>query len=355
MVPRCFALSALAVALLGQTPQQTPQNPPWPTPSSSPTIRPQITAPDENPPPRHAQAPGSPRTVEIPLLDCSGIPCIDMSTGSGKTLRLLIDTGEANSYLDTKAAQALGVDLQPLKGGDNSTISEVQQTVVPGAKLGDLAMGDFPFLVLDTTQQPDKLGEKPQPLPGDGALTYRAFQNRLLEIDYPHHLVRISSPEEAGQACPQNCSDLLIKHFGNYGPATLTAGGFTVNGQAVDVQIDTLFTGTMLIYPTAVEKLGLKKESKGKHKEFFPYTQGGVKLGRFDGAAESFRDMPLMQDAPLYFFTSDDHPPAVQFDATVGSGLLSHAIVTFDFKGMHMWMMSATAPASQTTSPPGSY
>jgi len=285
--------------------------------------------------------------VEIPLLDCSGLPCVDLATGNGKTLRLLIDTGEVNSYLDVKAAQGLGVALQPLQGSDGNSVNEVQRTVVPGAHFGDLPMGDFPFMVWDTTPQPDKPGEKVQPLPADGALTYSAFKNRLLQIDYAKHVVRLSQPETDPQPCPRECSELTIKHFGNFGPVTLTANGFAVNGQPVDVQIDTLFTGTMLVYPGSVEKLGLKKQSKAKHKEFFPYTQGGLKLARSDGATESFRNTPLIENAPLYFTTSEDRPPAMQFDATVGSGLLSHATVTFDFKSMRVWMETASRTAPQ--------
>ncbi len=296
-------------------------------------------------------APIPPKLFEIPLLDCSGLPCVDLATGSGKTLRLLIDTGEANSYLDIKVAQSLGLDLQPLKGSDGNTINEVQQTTAPGAHFGDLAMGDFPFMVLDTTPQPDKPGEKIARLPGDGALTYGAFKNRLLQIDYANHVVRISEPQDDAQPCPRSCSELVIKHFGGFGPVTLTADGFTLNGQPIDAQVDTLFTGTMLVYPGSVEKLGLKKESKSKHKETFPYTQGGLRLARADGATESFRDVPLMQNAPLYFGTADDHLPAVKFDATVGSGLLSHATLTFDFKSMHMWMEAAGAPQTQQAPP----
>ena len=282
--------------------------------------------------------------IEIPLLNCSGLPCIDMSTANGKTLRLLIDTAESNSYLDTKAAQDLGLDLKPLKGTGDSTITEVQQTVITGAKLGDLPMGDFPFMVLDTTRTPDKPGTQLERLPGDGALTYSAFRTRLLQLDYPHQLVRISDPQDTASPCPHSCGDLATTRIGKYGPLTVTASGFAIDGQPVDAQIDTLFTGTMLVYPDSVEKLGLKKQSKAKRKEFFPYVESGIKLARFDGVTESFRDATLIDDAPLYFFTSNDRPPAVQFDVTVGSGLLSHAAVTFDFKGMHMWIDQA-APA----------
>lgn len=281
-----------------------------------------------------------PRMVEVPLLDCAGLPCVELTTGSGKTLRLLIDLGEANAYLDTKAAQALGLELQALKGSDGGDISEVQQTVVPGARLGDLPLGDFPFLVLDTTPQPDKLGQKTEPLPGDGALTYGAFKNRLVQMDTRNHVLRVSEPQADAEPCPHDCSDLAIKHVGNWGPVTLTTKGFTVNGQSIEVQLDTLFTGTLLIYPGSVEKLGLKRESKAKPKELFPYTQGGVKLARANEGALAFRGIPLLPDGPVYFGAKDANLPAVQFDATAGMGVLSRATATFDLKGMHFWMDS---------------
>lgn len=282
-----------------------------------------------------------PRMAEVPLLDCSGLPCVDLGTGSGKTLRLLIDLGEVNAYLDVKAAQTLGVDLHSLKGSAGGDIDQVQQTVVPGAHLGDLPLGDFPFMVLDTTPQPDKAGQNVQPLPADGALTYGAFKNRLVQIDSQTHVLRISEPLSQAQPCPHDCSNLVIKHFGNWGPVTLTAEGFSVNGQPIDTQLDTLFTGTMLIYPASVEKLGLKKQSKSKHKEMFPYTQGGIRLARADDGAVIYRGTQLLSNGPLFFATPDAHLPAVQFDATAGLGLLRHAIATFDFKSMHFWMDSA--------------
>lgn len=290
-----------------------------------------------------------PRSAEIPMLDCSGLPCVDMTIGGGKTLRLLIDTGEINSYIDSKVAQSLGLELHALNAADGTAVSEVQQTVAPGAKLGDLPMGDFPFMVLDTTPQPNKPGQEAQPLPGDGALTFSAFKNRLLELDYAKRVIRVSEPQDAAQPCPHDCSELVVKRFGRFGPVTLTAGGFAVNGQPINVQIDTLFTGTMLIYPTSVEKLGLKKDAKAKHKDFFPFTQGGLKLARADGATESFRGVQLMQDAPLYFLTSDEPSPSVQFDGVVGDALLNRGLVSFDFKSMHMWIEPA---AVATPAPP---
>ena len=277
-----------------------------------------------------------PSLHEIPLLDCSGLPCVELATASGKTLKLLIDLGSVNAYLDSKAAQNAGLPLQELKGGN----AAVQETTVAGARLGDLPLGDFPFMVLDTSPELAAPGSKKSlPLPADGALAFGAFQNRLLQLDFTKRVIRVSEPENESADCPHVCGDLIRQRMGQYGPATLTATGFEVNGQPVTAQIDTLFTGTMLIYPRSVERLGLKKASKTKSKDEFPYIQSGLKLGHSDGFALSFRGTALMPDGPLYFWSAkEEAPPSVTFDATVGTALLSRGIVTFEFKGMHFWI-----------------
>ncbi|HEX4751022.1 MAG TPA: hypothetical protein VH302_15890 [Bryobacteraceae bacterium] len=272
------------------------------------------------------------------------MPCIEMSTGSGKTLRLIIDLGEPNSYLDLKAVQSLATDMKPMKAEGDADISQVQQTVVPGAKIGDLPMGDFPFTVLDTTPSPDQLNAKEiPPFPADGVLAFRAFQNRIIAIDYAHQKVRISEPLDSEQPCPHDCTQLVVRHVGKYGPVTITSDGFSVSGKPVQAQIDTMFTGTMLIYQDFVKQLGLNKLAKAKHKEFFPYLLGGVRLAQAEGPSLGYNGM-VIYDIPLYFFDKEDaHEDPANYDVTVGSGLFSHGTAVFDFKGNHFWLEPAGA------------
>jgi hypothetical protein len=165
----------------------------------------------------------------------------------------------------------------------------------------------------------------------------------MLEIDGPHRIVRVSEPLKDAIPCPNACGDIVIKHFGQFGPVTLTVDGFEVNGQRIDAQIDTLFTGTMLIYPAAVERLGIKKLAKSKQKEDFPYAQDGIRLSRADNASFGFRGTTLLSNAPVYFwYEKDETPSTTQFDGTVGTGLLSHAVLSFDFKGQHFWIRAVS-------------
>jgi hypothetical protein len=288
--------------------------------------------------------PGSPQAQfhEIPLLDCSGLPCLEMISTSGKTIKLVIDTAEPNSFLDIKVAQTLDPNVKPIKSGNDTDISQVQQTTVAGARIGDLPMGDFPFMAIDTS--PDSTQPKAKDIPAfpaDGALGFRAFENRILQIDYTRHRIRLSEPLDQPEPCPQTCTDLIIKHFGNYGPVTLTTTGFSVNGQPLEVQLDTQFSGTILVYPDWVKKLGLKKLAKAKHKGVFPFLQGGLKLAEAEGGGNvMYQSVQLGQDLPLYFFdSSDEHTDPVNFGATVGSGLFARCTAVFDLKGKKFWVV----------------
>jgi hypothetical protein len=285
------------------------------------------------------RAGASPVFHEVHLFDCSGIPCVDMTIsppgGDIKTLRLLIDTSGPNAYMDSKVAASNNLDVKPMAGSDGKPIEEIQQTIAPGAKLGDLPMGDFPFLVINLNDTGDdntmKKG-KTAPLPGDGALTFGSFKNRIVQLDFRNHVMRVSEPITTPEPAPPNSAELIVKHFGNFGPVTIVTSGFSVNGTPIMAQIDTLFTGTMLIYPESVKKLDLQKQAKGRQKEDFPFW-GGAKLVRGDAQTESFGTLQLLENGPLYFTTAEGatHTPEGQFDATVGIALLNGTTVTLDF------------------------
>jgi len=239
-------------------------------------------------------------------------------------------------------AASLNLPVQPMVGADGKPIQEIQQTTAPGAKLGDLPMGDFPFLVLslnDSGNDGSLTSHKTTPLPGDGALTFGSFKNRIVQLDFRDHLMRVSEPLTTPQTVPANSADLIVKHFGKYGPVTIVTPGFSVNGNQIEAQIDTLFTGTMLIYPESVKKLHLEKLSKSRKKEDFPFW-GGVKLVRADAETESFGNLELLQNGPLYFTTPEasTHTPEGQFDATVGVALLFGTVTTLDFVDNKIWL-----------------
>jgi hypothetical protein len=109
-------------------------------------------------------------------------------------------------------------------------------------------------------------------------------------------------------------------------------------GQHVSVQIDTLYSGTMLIYPTSVAKLGLAAQATSPRVQNFPYTDGGVDMIEGSAIQESFGKKILLANAPLYFATPKVHVPDGMFDGTVGAALFAGHVVNLDFHANRFWL-----------------
>ena len=278
-----------------------------------------------------------------PMLDCSGLPCVEVTLASGRHLRLLIDTGNVSSVLNKAAATELGLETTPVIGADGKPVAAYRRAVLPGLKIGDAELGDARILVMDLS---DDIKRDRMPA-CDGTLAYTAFKDRLLELDYRRKTVRLSSVLRASEPCPAFCGTLTTPTFGKKGPPILVATGFSVNGREITAQIDTLFSGTMLIYPTSVEKLGLTEAAQTTTKEFFKYTDDGVDMLKATAATESFGSRPLAENAPLYFATTAVHLPDGMFDGTVGHALFAGSVLTLNLHDMKVWM-SRVAPAETT-------
>lgn len=186
------------------------------------------------------------------MLECSGLPCVDIVTDQGKHLRMLIDTGDSDSILDTVVARQIGLATKLVNGSDGKPVEGYAQAQLNGVALGGATLGTIKVLVMDiaTYIKQDRMPKC------DGTLAYTAFKDRLLELDYRKKTIRTSGILPADLKCPGFCGDLTYPTFGARGPHILVASGFTVNQQPLSVQIDTLFSGTMLVFPPSVAKLG---------------------------------------------------------------------------------------------------
>lgn len=276
---------------------------------------------------------------EVPLLTCSGLPCVEMTSSKVNVMRLVIDLASVHAYLNLSAAQQRNLQLTPLTSADGKPISAVQQTVVPGAKLGDVQLGDFPFMVTDIGADQSTGKKKSVIFPADGALAFGSFQHRRIQLDWAKHVLRISDPIVDPLPCPRDCQDLKSEPFGDYGPRTLVAQGFEIGGKPVRAQIDTLFGGSMLLYPKAADLIDATSLEKSKHKQEFPFAQGGLKLSEALPVDYTFNRDSILNDAPVFFWSDKENAaPDVSFGATVGTGLLSRALFTFDFAAWKIWM-----------------
>jgi hypothetical protein len=275
-----------------------------------------------------------PILATTPMLECSGLPCVDVNISGTAHLKMLIDTGNQTSMLDKATAEKLGLPLKPALGPDGKPYPGYSIATVKNVQLGSIPLGDIKFLVADF--QPDiKSGTFPV---ADGTLTYTAFRDRILQLNYKERVIGVSEVLTTDTRCPNFYGTVTHPTFGKNGPPIVVTTGFNVNGKPVTVQIDTLYTGSMLIYPTSVQKLGLPAQENSAKKRNFPFTDGGVEMIEGRAATESFGTTVLKQDSTLYFATPKVHAPDGMFDGTVGHELFTGHILTFDFHTHRFWM-----------------
>ena len=277
-----------------------------------------------------AQRPAIKFAAEVQLLDCDGLPCIQARmSDKGPVLKMCLDTGNVDSVLDSSFAEAAG--LKPTSPMPEGAPSGMMRTEIPSLSVGTAQLTNVRTLAMSLGQM---ISQNQMPRV-DGTLSYTAFKDRILQIDFAAHKVRISGVLTAPVACSGACDKISLIKFGNQGPPIVVADGFELNGKKLTAQVDTMYSGSLLVYTASIEKLQLADSAKTTKSRDFPFTDGGVQMNEAPAQKESFHGVTLDGAAPLvYFPTADVHEPDGLFDATVGLDLLYNAILTLNFHDM---------------------
>lgn len=267
--------------------------------------------------------------TEVPLLDCGGTPCVEARVGSGPVLKMVIDTGNADSVLET--ALAKGADLKPIGSLPAGAPEGMYRTKIPSICVGEVKLENVPATAMVLG---DMIAQNQMPAV-DGTLAYTAFKDRVVQLDFAAHKLRISEVLTAPSPCVGACDKISLIKFGKEGPPIVVANGFEINGQHVTAQVDTMYAGSLLVYTASVEKLHLAEAAKTTKSRDFPLTDGGVQMKEATADKEGFHGVSLGPRIPLvYFPTPDVHEPDGLFDATVGLDLFYNTVLTLNFHDM---------------------
>jgi hypothetical protein len=267
--------------------------------------------------------------AEVPLLDCDGTPCVDARIGDGRLVRLGIDTGNVDSVLDSKIAEAAG--LKPSEPPKPGAPSGLFRTVMNSVHIGMLTLTNVPAIGMDLSEM---ISQKQMPHVA-GTLAYPAFKDRIVQMDFATQKLRVSDVVTAPVRCIGVCDTMSLITFGKDGPPIVVADGFEINGERVSAQVDTMYTGSLLVYTASIEKLSLSGAAKTTDVKLFPLTDGGVNMKVAEAQREGFGGVTLAKDgAKVYFPTETVHEPDGLFDATVGLELFRDAVLTLDFHDM---------------------
>jgi len=253
--------------------------------------------------------------------------CMPVTLADGRSHLLLLDTGNVSSWLVADTARNLGLKLDAIEHEGKAVPGIFRVGVQTISLQGREFSGKF--LAVDREQA----GELPANV--EGALAYTLFKDKVLQIDYPHLAVRVLDPHKADTAFG---SELKLVTFGKEGPPIVVGSGFSVNRKAVNAQIDTCFTGTLLVYDVAIGELGLRSAAAVGRPRYFPYTDGGVMMNEAAVKQVAFGTHVLLQTPASVYFSGTGknpvHQPDGLFEATVGNALFKRSVVTLDFHAM---------------------
>jgi hypothetical protein len=268
-------------------------------------------------------------TTDVPLIDCDGTPCVEAKMSDGSVVRLGIDTGNASSVVDAKTARALG--LKPSAPPKPGTPAGMYRSMIPSLSLGGAAYQNLSVVVMDLSAM---IAQNRMPHLA-GTLAYTAFKDRVLQLDFTARRMRVSEVLQSPAPCADPCDSISLIRFGEQGPPIVVAQGFAINGHAVAAQVDTMFTGSMLIYSSAIAKTGLSTQAKTSQVRTFAYTDGGVQMKQAPADSEMFHNVYFGQGT-VYFPTPGVHEPDGLFEATVGLELFTNSVLTLDFHSMKL-------------------
>lgn len=268
--------------------------------------------------------------ADVPMEDCDGTPCVEARISVGPVGRVVIDTGNVSSVIDSS-----NVPPRPLLGLFEKS---AHQKYTADVEIGGATLREVPFTPFVLNEYIAK-GEMPR---ARATLAYTAFKDRIVQLDFVEGRVRISPVLSEALTCRQPCAALHPIPFGTKGPPILVADGFSANGKPLTAQIDTMYTGGLLVYTASIAKLGFAELAATDHAEDFPYTDGGVRMRVAKEAASiAFAGTQLLPRASLYFPTPGVHEPDGLFDGTAGLDILRNAIVTLDFRAMTVSIVPA--------------
>lgn len=264
--------------------------------------------------------------AEIPFDMCKGLICLRAQLDGGAPATLTLDTGDAHEFITAEAAKARGWPLRPYIGKDGKVVPSLFDAGEHVVSLGPLKES-MNFVAMSARD----MGTHGV---FQGNLIYLFFKDRVLQIDYPRRRLRVSAMLTGVQPRQPAGGRLEIVNFHKWGPPIVVGGPFTIDGKQVRAQIDTGYTGSMLIYTVAIKSLGLSALAEHGNREFFPFTDGGVTMLADPVRSEGFTSHILSSPAVVYFPTPGVHEPENPFDATVGNAFFAMSVVTLDFHDM---------------------
>ena len=266
--------------------------------------------------------------VEVPFEFYRNEIIVHVKVNGKGPFNMMLDTGTDPSAVDLATAKELDLKISPVGGkasGGGSGVNMAFATKLPLVELGGLTVKDVEALAIDLSKISERLGR-----PLHGILGHSVLNGRIVQFDYPNHVVRFYSqspfPKTAKQENTAKRTVLSFRYKDN-----VLIDDVLVNGKRMVGNLDTGSSGSFNLTPAAVTYLGLEEEfNRARVSTSVGYNN--VSENR-EGKVDNVTIGGISVDAPAVIFfgkgTGRDKEP---WGINIGNVFLKDFVLTIDYR-----------------------
>jgi len=274
------------------------------------------------------QAADTQPVVEVPFDFYRNEIIVQVKVNGKGPFNMMLDTGTDPSAIDIATARELGLELDPIGSkptGGGSGVNLAYGTKLPLVEFGGITAKNIEAAAIDLTKLSERLGK-----PLHGVLGHSVLNARIVQIDYPNHVVRFySQPLFSKAATRSNSSNRTTLPF-RYDDNVLI-DDVLVNGKKVVGNVDTGSNGGFSLTPATVAYLRLEKEVS--------HAEASQDVG-YNGASENRKGTVsnvaiggIAVDAPsVTFFAKGTGRDKSRWGLNIGNAFLKDFVVTIDYR-----------------------
>jgi len=278
----------------------------------------------------------NPPVVEIPFDFYRNEIILQVKINGKGPFNMMLDTGTDPSTIELNTARELGLKLIPLRSppvGGGTAPRTIYGVYLPsievggeiGGEVGGLAAKNVEAVAIDMSKISERLGKLLH-----GVIGHSVLNGRIVQIDYPHRVVRFYSKSPfAGVSKQSNTAKRTVLRF-RYVDNVLIDDVF-VNGKKMAGNLDTGSNGMFDLTPAAIALLGMEEEVK----QASPSTDIG-----YNGMSENKKGKltnvtvgGISVDAPeVVFFGKGTGRDKKPWGINIGNVFLKDFVVTIDYR-----------------------
>jgi predicted aspartyl protease len=194
------------------------------------------------------------QVVEVPFDFVRNEIIVQVKVDGKGPFNMMLDTGTDPSAVDLATAKELGLKLSSVRGpvsGGGTDKNVAYETKLPLVEAGGLTVKNVAAVAIDLSKISERLGK-----PLHGVLGHSLLNGRIVQIDYPQHVVRFYSQSPFSKQ-PNTLKRTVLRF--RYNDNILINDVF-VNGKKMVANLDTGSSGSFDLTPAAISYLGLEEE-----------------------------------------------------------------------------------------------